>query len=83
MSSRKAMMCVLNPAFCFCVDASGMIKFWHYTSGSCLRTLDEKRQTLSAVFDAPGFHFYTVGANTDLHMYDFETKQHINTYGPR
>jgi COMPASS component SWD3 len=55
--------------------ASGIIKFWHYTSGSCLYTINETRQTLAAAYDASGKNFFTVGATTDVHMYNLETKQ--------
>ncbi|CAL1541553.1 unnamed protein product [Lymnaea stagnalis] len=62
--------------------ASGHVKFWHYTSGKCLHTIDEDRQTLALTVNPEGTHIITAGANPQIHMYDLETKKKISTMEP-
>ena len=64
-------------------DASGFIKFWHYTSGSCLHTIDEQRQTLASAIDPAGSMFLTSGSDPGIHVYDEKTKQLIRKCEPR
>ena len=64
---------------CSPADASGHVKFWHYTSGKCLQTIDEVRQTLALAINPEGTHVLTAGAEPQIHMYNMETKQKINT----
>ena len=59
------------------------MKFWHYTSGKCLQTIDEVRQTLALTINPEGTHIITAGAEPQIHMYDMETKQKVNTMEPR
>ncbi|KAL8577543.1 hypothetical protein ACOMHN_023516 [Nucella lapillus] len=63
--------------------ASGLVKFWHYTSGKCLHTVNELRQSLALAVSPEGGHFLTAGASTQIHMYDMETKQKVITMEPR
>lgn len=62
--------------------ASGLVKFWHYTSSSCIHTINESRQTLSLTISPEGTHFLTAGADPQIHMYNMETKQKIRTLEP-
>ena len=67
----------------FILDASGMIKFWHYTSGKCLHTINEVRQTLASAYNPLGTTLLTAGADPQLHLYNVETKQKVRTMEPR
>jgi WD40 repeat protein len=59
--------------------ASGEVRFWHYTSGSCLHTTVEPRsQTMSLAFNPTADKFVTVGADPQVYLYDVETKQRIS-----
>ncbi|XP_046744254.1 uncharacterized WD repeat-containing protein alr2800-like [Diprion similis] len=54
--------------------ATGCVKCWHYPTGQCLYTIRERRQTLGL-----GYHpflpkFVTVGDDTNIYLYDEETK---------
>eukprot|EP00058_Branchiostoma_floridae_P001053 XP_002586541.1 hypothetical protein BRAFLDRAFT_131390 [Branchiostoma floridae] len=62
--------------------ANGVIKFWHPSSGSCLHTIHENRQTLTASFSPHGDVFVTGGASAQLHMYDTATKKMVRTFEP-
>lgn len=62
--------------------ASGLVKFWHYSSGSCFHTINEVRQTLALTINPEGTHFLTAGADPQIHMYDMQTKQKIHTMEP-
>lgn len=64
-------------------DASGHVKFWHYTSGKCLHTINEVRQTLALTINPAGTHILTAGADPQIHLYDIESKLKINTMEPR
>lgn len=64
-------------------DASGLVKFWHYTSGKCLHTINEVRQTLNIAINPDGTRFLTTGDSPQIHVYDEETKKRINTLEPR
>ena len=64
-------------------DASGMVKFWHYPSSSCLHTIHEDRQTLAAAFNPIGGRFITGGANAIIQLYDADTKTAIRSLQPR
>ncbi|XP_076472976.1 WD repeat-containing protein 89 homolog [Babylonia areolata] len=62
--------------------ASGLVKFWHYTSGKCLHTINELRQTLALTINPMETHFLTAGASNEIHLYDLETKKMLNTMKP-
>ncbi|XP_029462936.1 dynein assembly factor with WDR repeat domains 1-like [Rhinatrema bivittatum] len=62
--------------------ASGLVKFWHLSSQTCLHTLTENRQTLTSVFNHSGKRFLTAGSNTAIHVYDTETKHRVSTCQP-
>ncbi|XP_061189530.1 WD repeat-containing protein 5-like [Saccostrea echinata] len=62
--------------------ASGLVKFWHYTSGKCLHTINEVRQTLNIAVNPDGTRFLTTGDSPQIHVYDEDTKKRINTLEP-
>ncbi|ELT97959.1 hypothetical protein CAPTEDRAFT_229222 [Capitella teleta] len=62
--------------------ASGVVKFWHFTSQKCLHTINEGRQTLSVALNPLGTKFVTVGADPKINVYDIETKSQVATLHP-
>ncbi|XP_043273345.1 WD repeat-containing protein 5 homolog [Venturia canescens] len=54
--------------------ATGCVKSWHYPSGQCLYTIRENRQTLGLAYHPQLPKFVTVGDDTNLYLYDEETK---------
>ena len=70
-------------AFNLYPDASGLIKFWHYTSNSCLSTTNEVRQTLAACFNPQGTRLLTAGADPQLIVYDVATMKKERVLEPR
>ncbi|XP_069508269.1 uncharacterized protein [Ambystoma mexicanum] len=62
--------------------ASGLVKTWHLSTQSCLRTISEDRQTLTATFNSSGTRLLTAGSNNDIYVYDTESKKKINTCLP-
>ncbi|XP_074643371.1 periodic tryptophan protein 2 homolog [Tubulanus polymorphus] len=62
--------------------ASGLVKFWHYSSQKCMFTLTEKRQTLTQAFNPEGDRFITAGASMEIPIYDTKTKQCIRICQP-
>ncbi|KAK0054963.1 nuclear distribution protein nudF-like isoform X1 [Biomphalaria pfeifferi] len=62
--------------------ASGHIKFWHYTSGMCLSTINEVRQILALTVNPEGTHILTAGAESQINMYDLETRKKVATMEP-
>ena len=67
----------------YLTDASGQVKFWHYTSGKCLHTINEARQTLCVATNPDGSRFLTTGDTEQIHIYDEETKTKTRTLEPR
>jgi len=70
------------------LDASGMVKFWHYSSGKALSTIVEEgpgivRQSLCSGFSCTGERFAVGGADPAIHCYDAQTKQKIISLEPR
>ncbi|KAL5016007.1 hypothetical protein ScPMuIL_005596 [Solemya velum] len=62
--------------------ASGDIKVWYYTSGECLHTQNEDRQTLCMALNPTGNHFVTAGSDTKINLYDEHTRKVIRTLEP-
>lgn len=62
--------------------ASGHVKFWHYTSGKCLHTINEVRTTLNVALNPEGTKFVTTGDTPQICIYDEETKKRITTLEP-
>ncbi|XP_011638526.2 uncharacterized protein LOC105428123 [Pogonomyrmex barbatus] len=54
--------------------ANGCVKCWHYPTAQCLYTIRERRQTLGLAYHPQLPKFVTVGNNTNLYLYDEETK---------
>lgn len=64
-------------------DASGMVKLWHVSSGQCLHTIHEPRQTLTASFQRGGENFVTAGSDEKIFAYDTATKKRLRECQPR
>ncbi|KAL3856252.1 hypothetical protein ACJMK2_011026 [Sinanodonta woodiana] len=64
--------------------ASGMVKFWHYSSGKSLHTIKEPSTTqiLTLAINPQNTHFITSGDNPHIHQYDIHTFQLVNTFFP-
>ncbi|XP_068099969.1 WD repeat-containing protein 5B-like [Hyperolius riggenbachi] len=62
--------------------AGGQVKFWHISTQSCVRSLQEDRQTLSATFNPSGSHFVTVGSSDEILVYDVESMTCVNICQP-
>ncbi|XP_071560650.1 uncharacterized protein [Temnothorax nylanderi] len=54
--------------------ANGCVKCWHYPTAQCLYTIRERRQTLGLAYHPTLPKFVTVGDDTNLYLYDEETK---------
>ncbi|XP_028050335.2 uncharacterized WD repeat-containing protein alr2800 [Monomorium pharaonis] len=54
--------------------ANGCVKCWHYPTAQCLYTIRERRQTLGLAYHPQLPKFVTVGDDTNLYLYDEETK---------
>ncbi|XP_032676363.1 uncharacterized protein LOC116846526 [Odontomachus brunneus] len=55
--------------------ANGCVKCWHYPTAQCLYTIRENRQTLGLAYHPVLPKFVTVGDDTNLCLYDEETKR--------
>ncbi|XP_053327048.1 uncharacterized WD repeat-containing protein alr3466-like [Spea bombifrons] len=62
--------------------AGGQVKFWHVSTQSCVRSLQEDRQTLAVTFSPSGSHFLTAGSSDDINVYDTETAARMNVCQP-
>ena len=67
----------------FIVDASGMVKLWHFTTGACLHTTNEARQSLCSTLSGERDKYAVAGSDPRIHIYDVHTKMCINTLEPR
>ena len=60
-------------------DASGHVRCWHFSSGTCLYVINEHReQTLALAFNYLGERFATVGSDPQVVVYDVETKKRLS-----
>ena len=70
-------------------DASGLVKFWHYTSSNtgsnCLHTINEpdQNQILTLAINPESTHFALTGDDPRIFMYDLNTLQKTATLEPR
>ncbi|XP_052218339.1 uncharacterized protein LOC127835959 isoform X1 [Dreissena polymorpha] len=64
--------------------ASGLIKFWHYTSGKCLHTINDPdhSQILTLAVNPENTLFCTTGDDPRVHLYDLETQKKVSTLEP-
>ncbi|KAJ8043594.1 Dynein assembly factor with WDR repeat domains 1 [Holothuria leucospilota] len=62
--------------------ASGIVKLWHLSTGQCLHTIHEPRQTLTASFQKKGQIFVTAGSDEKICIYDTATKTKIRDCQP-
>ena len=67
------------------LDASGMVKFWHYTSGKCPSTINEPDHTqiLTLAVNPENTLFCTTGDDPSVHLYDINTQKKVSTLEPR
>lgn len=56
---------------------------WHFTSKTCLASLQEDRQTLTAAYSCDYKYFASAGSNTTILVYDASTNQVLNTLEAR
>lgn len=69
---------------CFMVaDASGMVKLWHFTTGACLHTTNEARQSLCSTVSGQRDKYATAGSDPRIHIYDVHTKTKLTSLEPR
>lgn len=73
-----------NPNILIASYASGMVKFWHYTSGSCTHTINEpnQNQILALAINPELTHFILTGDDPRIFLYDVNTLQKVSTMEP-
>ena len=64
-------------------DSSGTVCHWHISTGQCLSTISELRQTLAAVFAPDELSFATTGSDAKIYIYDQKTTKRIHTLESR
>ncbi|XP_048374259.1 dynein assembly factor with WDR repeat domains 1-like isoform X2 [Sphaerodactylus townsendi] len=57
-----------------------MVKLWHVSSRTCVRTMKEDRQTMIASFNPSGSKFITGGAGPGIYMYDTQTWDNLGIF---
>ncbi|XP_033126780.1 uncharacterized WD repeat-containing protein alr3466-like [Anneissia japonica] len=62
--------------------ASGFVKLWHMSTGQCLHTMHEVRQTLTAAYNKDASLYVTGGSDCKLNVYDATTGQKFKTCEP-
>ncbi|KAH0626580.1 hypothetical protein JD844_001642, partial [Phrynosoma platyrhinos] len=62
--------------------SGGMVKLWHVSTRTCVRTLTEDRQTMISSFNPSGSRFITGGAGPGIYMYDTQTWNKTATFEP-
>lgn len=77
-----------NPNILVASYASGLVKFWHYTSSNtgsnCLHTINEpdQNQILTLAINPESTHFALTGDDPRIFMYDLNTLQKTATLEP-
>lgn len=64
-------------------DSSQFVRVWHFTSKSCLASMQEDRQTLAAIYSSDYKYFATAGSNHAILVYDASTNQVMNSLEAR
>lgn len=64
-------------------DSSQFVRVWHFTSKSCLASVQEDRQTLAAIYSSDYKYFATAGSNHAILVYDASTNQVMNSLEAR
>jgi len=64
----------------FCVDASGIVRLWHFTSGKVVKSFNDGRQVLSVTYNPDETKILTTGTDPLIHMYDASTFQKISIF---
>ncbi|KAM4697689.1 uncharacterized protein WCC33_013283 [Rhinophrynus dorsalis] len=63
--------------------AGGQVRIWHLSTQTCVHSIHEDRQTLTAAFSPSGSHFLTAGSSDEIFVYDSETATCVNICQPR
>ncbi|XP_077996139.1 uncharacterized protein LOC144449476 [Glandiceps talaboti] len=62
--------------------ASGMVKYWHTSSSTCLSTIHETRQTLNAAYNMNTTQFVTCGSDDKIYVYDETNRKLVMSCEP-
>ncbi|XP_071790081.1 uncharacterized protein [Asterias amurensis] len=62
--------------------ASGMVKFWHTSTCTCIHTTHENRQTLTVAYNKDVSMYITAGCDEKIYVYDDNTRKRIFTCQP-
>ena len=65
------------------IDASGFVRQLHTSSGQCLWTIDENRQTLAVAVSPFSCNFSTAGSDNKVYLYDLVTHKKICSFESR
>ncbi|KAL5477459.1 hypothetical protein EMCRGX_G024259 [Ephydatia muelleri] len=60
--------------------SSGHVRHWHITTGQCLSTIKEDRETLAAAYSSDYRSFVTVGSDSKVHLYDESSLKLVSTF---
>uniref|UniRef100_H3A5P2 Uncharacterized protein n=1 Tax=Latimeria chalumnae TaxID=7897 RepID=H3A5P2_LATCH len=63
-------------------DADGALRWWHLSTQTCIKKVNEQRQTLVAAFSPSGAKFVTAGASSNIQLYDTETGEKLCIFKP-
>ena len=81
-----ALVCGIAHLVNLFTDTSGHVRFWHYQTNDCIYDIDENRrstQTLSLSINTNADTVATVGADTQIFVYDLATTKRLNTLEAR
>ncbi|XP_064425471.1 dynein assembly factor with WD repeat domains 1-like [Latimeria chalumnae] len=62
--------------------ADGALRWWHLSTQTCIKKVNEQRQTLVAAFSPSGAKFVTAGASSNIQLYDTETGEKLCIFKP-
>uniref|UniRef100_H3A5P3 Uncharacterized protein n=1 Tax=Latimeria chalumnae TaxID=7897 RepID=H3A5P3_LATCH len=68
--------------FFFFFYADGALRWWHLSTQTCIKKVNEQRQTLVAAFSPSGAKFVTAGASSNIQLYDTETGEKLCIFKP-
>jgi len=74
---------VISEQFFLLIDASGLIKYWHISTGESLHTHREKCQLLTGALDPTCSYLAAGGTSNENYVYELATGKKLNTYGAR
>ncbi|KAJ6654410.1 hypothetical protein lerEdw1_007003 [Lerista edwardsae] len=62
--------------------SGGMVKLWHVSSRTCVRSMQEDRQSMICSFNPSGSKFITGGAGPGIYLYDTQTWDKLQIFQP-